>query len=74
MKIKCYAKINLFLDITGADGGYHMLDTVVASVSVFDEIIYQTVKGKVLFIGYDFDVLQIPFAVNAAITDIFNTP
>ena len=35
--IQAYAKINLYLDITGRlDGGYHALDTVMASVSCAD--------------------------------------
>ncbi|MCI8325731.1 MAG: 4-(cytidine 5'-diphospho)-2-C-methyl-D-erythritol kinase [Clostridia bacterium] len=35
--IQAYAKINLYLDITGSlDGGYHALDTVMASVSCAD--------------------------------------
>lgn len=39
LKAKAYAKINLFLDITGKrPDGYHNLDTVMQSISVFDEI------------------------------------
>ena len=38
-KAKAYAKINLFLDITGKrNDGYHELDSVFQSVSLFDEI------------------------------------
>lgn len=36
---KAYAKVNLFLDIVGIDGGYHMIDTVVTTISLYDEII-----------------------------------
>ena len=36
---KAYAKVNLFLDIVGMDGGYHMIDTVVTTISLYDEII-----------------------------------
>lgn len=37
---KAFAKINLFLDITGKrDNGYHELDSVFQSVSLFDEIV-----------------------------------
>ncbi len=36
---KAFAKINLFLDITGKrDDGYHELDSIFQSVSLFDEI------------------------------------
>lgn len=36
--MKSYAKINLSLDITGAGGGYHNLDSVVVTVDVADVI------------------------------------
>ena len=39
MKIKANAKINLSLKITGKrDDGYHLIDTVMHSVSLFDEL------------------------------------
>ena len=39
MKIKANAKINLFLSINGKlDNGYHLIDTVMQSVSLYDEI------------------------------------
>ena len=39
LKIKAFAKINLTLDICGKrQDGYHLLDTVMQSVSVFDKI------------------------------------
>lgn len=39
MKLKAYAKINLTLDVTGKrEDGYHLLDTVMQSVDVYDEI------------------------------------
>lgn len=37
-RIKVYAKVNLTLDITGAQGGYHSIDSVVASIDLFDVI------------------------------------
>lgn len=36
--VKAYAKINLSLDITGSRGGYHAIDSVVASVDLFDAV------------------------------------
>ena len=37
MKVKAYAKINLTLDVTGRrPDGYHTLDTIMQSVSVWD--------------------------------------
>lgn len=44
VKIKAYAKINLTLDITGVENGYHMLDSLVASVDVFDLIVLKERK------------------------------
>ena len=39
MKLKAYAKINLTLDVTGRrEDGYHTLDTVMHSISVYDEL------------------------------------
>lgn len=39
MIIKTYAKVNLFLDIKGVyDNGYHCLDSVMASIDLFDEM------------------------------------
>ena len=39
MKIKAYAKINIGLDITGRrDDGYHLIDTIMQTVDLCDEI------------------------------------
>lgn len=38
VKIKSYAKINLTLEIVGEAGGYHLLNSLVASVDLYDEI------------------------------------
>lgn len=37
-RIKSYAKINLTLHVTGEEGGYHTLDSLVASVDAYDLI------------------------------------
>lgn len=37
-KGKAYAKINLTLEITGVRENYHLLDSLVASIDVFDEV------------------------------------
>ena len=45
MKVKAYAKINLTLDVTGKrEDGYHLLDTVMQSISLWDEIEISPVK------------------------------
>ena len=41
--IKSYAKINLTLNITGKNGSYHDLDSVVTSVDLYDKI---TVRSR----------------------------
>ncbi|MDE5789254.1 MAG: 4-(cytidine 5'-diphospho)-2-C-methyl-D-erythritol kinase [Clostridia bacterium] len=43
VRVKSYAKINLTLDITGVNGGYHTIDSVVASIDLYDLI---TVKRR----------------------------
>ena len=38
-KLNAYAKLNLYLDITGRrDDGYHFLETVMQSISLADEV------------------------------------
>lgn len=38
-RINAYAKLNLTLDITGREGAYHMLDSIVVTVNLFDRIV-----------------------------------
>lgn len=46
LKIKSYAKINLTLEIVGSENGFHMLDSLVASVDLFDLIVLKKRKDK----------------------------
>ena len=46
IKIKAYAKINLTLEIVGSEKGFHMLDSLVASVDLFDLIVLKKRKDK----------------------------
>ena len=46
VKIKAYAKINLTLEIVGSEKGFHMLDSLVASVDLFDLIVLKKRKDK----------------------------
>lgn len=39
VRVKSYAKINLTLNITGVSGGYHMLDSLVTTVDLYDSIV-----------------------------------
>ena len=47
VKIKSYAKVNLTLEIVGVKEQYHMLDSLVASVDLFDLLVIKRRKGKV---------------------------
>ena len=38
VKVNAFAKVNLYLDIVGANGEYHQLDTLVTSITLFDAI------------------------------------
>ena len=46
VKIKSYAKVNLTLEITGVENGYHMLDSFVANVDLFDLLVLKRKKGE----------------------------
>ncbi len=46
VKVKAYAKINLTLEIVGSENGFHMLDSLVASVDLFDLIVLKKRKDK----------------------------
>ncbi len=45
VKIKSYAKVNLTLEITGVEQGYHTLDSLVANVDVYDLLVLKKRKG-----------------------------
>ena len=44
-KVRAYAKINLTLEIVGAKDGYHLLDSLVASIDLFDTVTAKRRKG-----------------------------
>ena len=46
VKIKSYAKVNLTLEITGVENGFHILDSLVASIDLFDLIHLKKRKDK----------------------------
>jgi 4-diphosphocytidyl-2-C-methyl-D-erythritol kinase len=45
VKIKSYAKVNLTLEISGVEDGYHMLDSLVANIDLFDLLVIKKRKG-----------------------------
>lgn len=61
--VKAYAKINLTLDVVGAEGGFHNLDSFVASIDLFDGVTVKTRKDKLVSVymrGLDADAIP-PF-------------
>ena len=46
VKIKSYAKINLTLEIVGEKGGYHLIDSLVASLDIHDLLVLKKRKDK----------------------------
>ena len=53
-KIKAYAKVNLFLDITGRlENGYHTLNTVMQQIDLYDDITVEVTEGDGIFIECD---------------------
>ncbi len=45
-RVRSHAKVNLTLEIVGRDGGFHLLDSLVASVDLFDIVRVRKKKGK----------------------------
>ena len=53
-EIKAYAKVNLFLDITGRlENGYHTLNTVMQQIDLHDDIMVDISDGDGIFIECD---------------------
>ena len=48
VRVKSYAKINLTLDLTGAANGYHLLDSVVANIDLYDLITAKKRRDKLV--------------------------
>ena len=46
VKIKSYAKVNLTLEITGVENGFHLLDSLVASIDLHDLIVLKKRKDN----------------------------
>lgn len=48
VSVRSYAKLNLSLEITGFDGGYHRLDSLVASIDLSDSLRLAKRKDKLV--------------------------
>ncbi len=46
ISLHAYAKLNLTLDITGRAGGYHLLDSLVTTISLYDRIALTAKAGE----------------------------
>ena len=46
VRVKAYAKLNLTLSVTGVQNGYHMIDSLVCSVDLYDLIVLKKRKDK----------------------------
>lgn len=52
LKVRCNAKINLSLDVTGRrDDGYHTLESIFQSVSVYDILTVSVQEGNGIFLS-----------------------
>ena len=66
--LRSYAKINLNLRVVGEQGGYHLLDSVVASIDMFDAISLSKRKDdKVTFRCSDPEIEMIAHEKNTAV-------
>ena len=45
-KVKSYAKVNLSLNVTGAAGGYHLIDSVLARIDIYDTVCVKPRGGR----------------------------
>ncbi len=48
VRVLSYAKLNLTLDITGVEDGYHMLDSLVVTVNLADKIVAKKRRDKLI--------------------------
>ncbi|MBP5307789.1 MAG: hypothetical protein J6Z34_01500 [Clostridia bacterium] len=64
VKTKVFGKINVGLNVLGKNGGYHDLDTVVATVNLYDVITVTTRRDKAVNLSARGFSSQIPLADN----------
>lgn len=53
VRLRSYAKVNLSLSVTGTRGDRHTLDSVVTSISVYNEIIAERTDEKGVFVNFE---------------------
>ena len=82
VKVKANGKLNLGLNITGREGEYHSLDTVMCAISIFDSVIVSAVKkpSPVTLKSSGYDLSDVSLSDNVvykaarAFCDEFNLP
>ena len=58
IKIKSFAKINLALNVTGKDSSIHKIESIIAFVSLYDEIDIKKIKSKTHNISFTGEFAQ----------------
>lgn len=69
VRVKAYAKVNLTLDITGVCDGYHAIDSVVATIGLYDLVVVKKRKKDrlVSVTMHGMGSESIPFGQNHAV-------
>lgn len=68
VKVKSYAKLNLTLSVCGKEGGYHLLDSLVCSVDLYDLIVVSKRKdGLITAEMHGMNSETLPFERNNAV-------
>lgn len=68
VRVKSYAKLNLTLHVTGVKEGYHMLDSIVTSVDLYDLLVLKKRKDELVSIRmHGCGSENIPFEDNNAV-------
>ena len=68
VRVNAHAKINLTLDVVGAEGGYHALDSLVATVALRDRIAATRRRdGRIVLHMHGMGCERIPPARNNAV-------
>ena len=51
VKVKSYAKVNLTLDVVGTAGGYHLIDSLIASINLYDLVCVKKRKDNLISVS-----------------------